>query len=70
MKSYTTIKFKNSTYIHPRNNSKEHVKREKDMKKNSSSIYKISIMYNTSQNNLKASLRKVHYQQQTRLLET
>ena len=45
-------------------------KRDGYMKKNSSSIYNISIMYNTSQNNLKASLRKVHYQQQTRLLAT
>ena len=37
------------------------------MKENLSNICDIAIMYNKSQSNLKACLRKLNYQQQTRI---
>ena len=41
--------------------------KERDMKENSTSMYDISTMYKKSQSNLKACLRKLNYQPQTRL---
>ena len=38
-----------------------------NMKENSNSIYNTSTMYNQIPSNLKACLRKLNYQQQTRL---